>query len=215
MPMASILCIPTQLGGLKKKLCHSPITPRQVLDTPIGNTSHFSSWLFFYHSSHLGHLRSSSLSADAREFACGSRRRQLGLCRKVHFRGLLSKCKATEFDSMPQETGEEDVAMGTLIWRAIKLPIYSVALVPLMVGIHYIVRQLAVWSFYFILLRNVEFHFISVIRNLIAVEVVFCALLWRTVKPLLNYHFLCPYGLWLFQISFHGFESSHLVPWFG
>lgn len=110
--MASILCIPTQLGGLKKKLCHSPITP----------------------SSHLGHLRSSSLSADAREFACGSRRRQLGLCRKVHFRGLLSKCKATEFDSMPQETGEEDVAMGTLIWRAIKLPIYSVALVPLMVG---------------------------------------------------------------------------------
>ncbi|XP_038888769.1 2-carboxy-1,4-naphthoquinone phytyltransferase, chloroplastic isoform X1 [Benincasa hispida] len=116
MPMASILCLPTHHGGLKNKLddylCRTPITP----------------------SSHLGRLSSSSLSTDARKFACRSRRRQLGLCRKVHFRGLLSKCKATEFDSRPQETGEEDVAMGTLIWRAIKLPIYSVALVPLMVG---------------------------------------------------------------------------------
>lgn len=60
---------------------------------------------------------------------------------------------------MPQENGEEDVGMGTLIWRAIKLPIYSVALVPLMVGVHYTVKQLDVWSFYIILLRNVVFDF--------------------------------------------------------
>lgn len=40
---------------------------------------------------------------------------------------------------MPQENGEEGVAMGTLIWRAIKLPIYSVALVPLMVCIYILV----------------------------------------------------------------------------
>lgn len=45
---------------------------------------------------------------------------------------------------MPQENGEEDVAMGTLIWRAVKLPIYSVALVPLMVGGNCSPRQLAV-----------------------------------------------------------------------
>lgn len=40
---------------------------------------------------------------------------------------------------MPQENGEQDVGMGILIWRAIKLPIYSVALVPLMVGVRYTV----------------------------------------------------------------------------
>ncbi|KGN43741.1 2-carboxy-1,4-naphthoquinone phytyltransferase, chloroplastic [Cucumis sativus] len=116
MPMASIVCIPTQLGALKNKLNDyislTTITP----------------------SSHLGRFNSSSLSTYARKFACGSRRTQLGLCRKVRFRGLLSECKAMEVDSMPQENGEEDVGMGILIWRAIKLPIYSVALVPLMVG---------------------------------------------------------------------------------
>ncbi|KAI5386007.1 variant 5, glutathione S-conjugate-exporting ATPase Abc4 [Lathyrus oleraceus] len=33
-----------------------------------------------------------------------------------------------------EDVGQEDISMETLIWRAIKLPIYSVALVPLTVG---------------------------------------------------------------------------------
>lgn len=32
---------------------------------------------------------------------------------------------------------EDDISMATLIWRAIKLPIYSVALVPLTVSFFY------------------------------------------------------------------------------
>lgn len=33
-----------------------------------------------------------------------------------------------------EDVGQEDISMETLIWRAIKLPIYSVALVPLTVS---------------------------------------------------------------------------------
>ncbi|XP_022142002.1 2-carboxy-1,4-naphthoquinone phytyltransferase, chloroplastic [Momordica charantia] len=113
MPMASTLCIATQFVGLKNKLddylSHSTIPPRSYLGP-------------------------SSLSSGARKFTLGSRGRQLELYGTFHFRGLLSKCEATEFDSVPQENGGEGVAMATLVWRAIKLPIYSVALVPIMVG---------------------------------------------------------------------------------
>ncbi|OMO63580.1 UbiA prenyltransferase family [Corchorus olitorius] len=45
---------------------------------------------------------------------------------------ILRKCSADISDSIHQE--EKDVSKATLIWRAIKLPIYSVALVPLTVG---------------------------------------------------------------------------------
>ncbi|XP_021300556.1 2-carboxy-1,4-naphthoquinone phytyltransferase, chloroplastic isoform X3 [Herrania umbratica] len=45
---------------------------------------------------------------------------------------IFPKCTADISDSSCQE--EKDVSKATLIWRAIKLPIYSVALVPLTVG---------------------------------------------------------------------------------
>ncbi|XVF01545.1 hypothetical protein REPUB_Repub04eG0098300 [Reevesia pubescens] len=45
---------------------------------------------------------------------------------------IFPKCTADISDSTHQE--EEDVSKATLIWRAIKLPMYSVALVPLTVG---------------------------------------------------------------------------------
>ncbi|OMO84886.1 UbiA prenyltransferase family [Corchorus capsularis] len=45
---------------------------------------------------------------------------------------IFPKCSADISDSLHQE--EKDVSKATLIWRAIKLPIYSVALVPLTVG---------------------------------------------------------------------------------
>lgn len=170
MPMASTLCIATQFVGLKNKLddylSHSTIPPRQVTDPPYGNYKflpplrnliefrcHSFSSLCFCHRSYLG---PSSLSSGARKFTLGSRGRQLELYGTFHFRGLLSKCEATEFDSVPQENGGEGVAMATLVWRAIKLPIYSVALVPIMVGIQIygILNQLAVLWFYINFLRN-------------------------------------------------------------
>lgn len=40
----------------------------------------------------------------------------------------------TSFEEVGEEN-QEDISKGTLIWRAIKLPIYSVALVPLTVSI--------------------------------------------------------------------------------
>ncbi|XP_038708636.1 2-carboxy-1,4-naphthoquinone phytyltransferase, chloroplastic isoform X2 [Tripterygium wilfordii] len=46
----------------------------------------------------------------------------------------VSNCKAKHLDYTSEEEKEEEVGKATLIWRAIKLPIYSVALVPLTVG---------------------------------------------------------------------------------
>ncbi|XP_059648024.1 2-carboxy-1,4-naphthoquinone phytyltransferase, chloroplastic isoform X2 [Cornus florida] len=49
-------------------------------------------------------------------------------------RQTSSKCRADLSDSSYEEEKEENISRATLIWRAIKLPIYSVALVPLTVG---------------------------------------------------------------------------------
>ncbi|XVE66573.1 hypothetical protein DITRI_Ditri08aG0089500 [Diplodiscus trichospermus] len=45
---------------------------------------------------------------------------------------IFPKCKAGNSDNSLQQ--KKDISKATLIWRAIKLPIYSVALVPLTVG---------------------------------------------------------------------------------
>lgn len=42
-------------------------------------------------------------------------------------------CKVQQHDATSEEN-EENISQATLIWRAIKLPIYSVALVPLTVS---------------------------------------------------------------------------------
>ena len=46
----------------------------------------------------------------------------------------LSSSSSSSFEGVGKEI-QEDISMETLIWRAIKLPIYSVALVPLTVSI--------------------------------------------------------------------------------
>lgn len=46
-------------------------------------------------------------------------------------------CKVQQHDAISEEK-EENISQATLIWRAIKLPIYSVALVPLTVSLEVI-----------------------------------------------------------------------------
>lgn len=47
----------------------------------------------------------------------------------------LSSSSSSSIEKYVGEEIQEDISMETLIWRAIKLPIYSVALVPLTVSI--------------------------------------------------------------------------------
>ncbi|KAL9413820.1 hypothetical protein AB3S75_042332 [Citrus x aurantiifolia] len=61
-------------------------------------------------------------------------RRELEFKQQCHHALFRSKDKAAFSSSMHHQANEEDVSRATLIWRAIKLPIYSVALVPLTVG---------------------------------------------------------------------------------
>ncbi|XP_027345822.1 2-carboxy-1,4-naphthoquinone phytyltransferase, chloroplastic isoform X2 [Abrus precatorius] len=58
--------------------------------------------------------------------------------------------------SMIEEETQEDISIETLIWRAIKLPIYSVALIPLTVGSAAAYLQSGIFSarFYFVLLAS-------------------------------------------------------------
>ncbi|XP_022876367.1 2-carboxy-1,4-naphthoquinone phytyltransferase, chloroplastic isoform X2 [Olea europaea var. sylvestris] len=48
--------------------------------------------------------------------------------------GNLLKCRAVNDNVAAEEEKKEDISQATLLWRAVKLPIYSVALVPLTVG---------------------------------------------------------------------------------
>ncbi|KAK4438164.1 2-carboxy-1,4-naphthoquinone phytyltransferase, chloroplastic [Sesamum alatum] len=48
--------------------------------------------------------------------------------------GILFKCRAEHTESSTEEEKKERISTATLIWRAIKLPIYTVALVPITVG---------------------------------------------------------------------------------
>ncbi|KAK6136481.1 hypothetical protein DH2020_029777 [Rehmannia glutinosa] len=54
-------------------------------------------------------------------------------CVQGHYRILL-KCRAEQNDSHVVEEKEESISKATLIWRAIKLPMYTVALIPITVG---------------------------------------------------------------------------------
>ncbi|KAJ4716857.1 1,4-dihydroxy-2-naphthoate polyprenyltransferase, chloroplastic-like protein [Melia azedarach] len=67
-----------------------------------------------------------------------------------------SKGKADYSGSMHDQENKDDVSRATLIWRAIKLPIYSVALVPLTVGSAAAYLQMGIFSArrYFVLLLS-------------------------------------------------------------
>lgn len=49
-------------------------------------------------------------------------------------RRILVKCVAEHTDAYSEEEKEEDISKATLIWRALKLPIYTVALIPITVS---------------------------------------------------------------------------------
>ncbi|KAL3350286.1 hypothetical protein AABB24_022998 [Solanum stoloniferum] len=67
-------------------------------------------------------------------------------------------CKVQQHDATSEEN-EENISQATLIWRAIKLPIYSVALVPLTVGTAAAYLQTGLFSArrYFMLLASSVF----------------------------------------------------------
>ncbi|ESR37050.1 2-carboxy-1,4-naphthoquinone phytyltransferase [Citrus sinensis] len=78
--------------------------------------------------------RSSHFCVSAKNFFRMTCRRELEFKQQCHHALFRSKDKADFSSSMHHQANEEDVSRATLIWRAIKLPIYSVALVPLTVG---------------------------------------------------------------------------------
>lgn len=53
--------------------------------------------------------------------------------RPLHSQAFLPN-RAHDIDTSLEEESQEEISKATLLWRAIKLPIYSVALVPLTVG---------------------------------------------------------------------------------
>lgn len=67
----------------------------------------------------------------------------------------LSSSSSSSIENVGEEI-QEDISMETLIWRAIKLPIYSVALVPLTVGSAAAYLQTGIFSAkcYFVLLAS-------------------------------------------------------------
>ncbi|XP_024637183.1 2-carboxy-1,4-naphthoquinone phytyltransferase, chloroplastic isoform X2 [Medicago truncatula] len=68
----------------------------------------------------------------------------------------LSSSSSSSIEKNVGEEIQEDISMETLIWRAIKLPIYSVALVPLTVGSAAAYLQTGIFSAkcYFVLLAS-------------------------------------------------------------
>lgn len=67
----------------------------------------------------------------------------------------LSSSSSSSLEDAGEEI-QDDISMETLIWRAIKLPIYSVALVPLTVGSAAAYLQTGIFSAkcYFVLLAS-------------------------------------------------------------
>ncbi|KAJ9174900.1 hypothetical protein P3X46_013498 [Hevea brasiliensis] len=113
--MAVAFCNLNLLLGLKKPHV-SFIKSDQGVLFPNASTR---SWSFYY---------------SRQEFFFRTHRRQVEIKQKSQSRLIFSK-SATQYDDNTYG-GEKDeqISKVTLIWRAIKLPIYSVALVPLTVG---------------------------------------------------------------------------------
>ncbi|KAF9663407.1 hypothetical protein SADUNF_Sadunf17G0046600 [Salix dunnii] len=70
----------------------------------------------------------------AQNFVCGARISRLEFKKEILCWRAFSGSLANYADNAHDGESGEDVPKATLIWRAVKLPIYSVALVPLTVG---------------------------------------------------------------------------------
>ncbi|KAJ6860236.1 hypothetical protein NC651_036559 [Populus alba x Populus x berolinensis] len=78
--------------------------------------------------------KSSLCCCTAQNFVCGIRISRLEFKKGVQCWRAFSGSIANYADNAHESESGEDVPKATLIWRAVKLPIYSVALVPLTVG---------------------------------------------------------------------------------
>lgn len=70
----------------------------------------------------------------AQNFVCGIRISRLEFKKGIQCWRAFSGSIANYADNAHENESGEDVPKATLIWRAVKLPIYSVALVPLTVS---------------------------------------------------------------------------------
>lgn len=102
--------------------------------------------------------RSSQLCQNAHRLFFKSYKRRLE-DKRLHQRRQDSFKSTAEYSAITHELKkEEDISKATLIWRAIKLPIYSVALVPLTVGSAAAYLQTGVfpaWRYFTILASSV------------------------------------------------------------
>lgn len=78
--------------------------------------------------------KSSLCCCTAQIFVCGIRISRLEFKKGIQCWRAFSGSIANYADNAHESESGEDVPKATLIWRAVKLPIYSVALVPLTVG---------------------------------------------------------------------------------
>ncbi|XP_021824896.1 2-carboxy-1,4-naphthoquinone phytyltransferase, chloroplastic-like [Prunus avium] len=81
-----------------------------------------------------GYGRLSCFSCNAQRVFHRVCRRELEARQWQYYGQAFVNNKADYSNTIREENKEEDISKATLIWRAIKLPIYSVALVPLTVG---------------------------------------------------------------------------------
>lgn len=111
---------------------------------------------------HRSYLTRYYLESKRSSFFCSSKkhfhttyRRQLKIEKGHQSQRVLSERKA-DYSGTNNEEEENDVSKETLIWRAVKLPIYFVALVPLTVGSAAAYFQTGIFSArrYFVLLAS-------------------------------------------------------------
>ncbi|KAK2971789.1 hypothetical protein RJ640_018478 [Escallonia rubra] len=110
---ATFCCLNPQGPGLGR--LHAHLLNRTNNNTPTSYAKRSSSWCRESNQEYLNKARLRLFVVERR-------------------REASSRCRAEHHEAARGNEEEEDIARVTLIWRAIKLPIYSVALVPLTVG---------------------------------------------------------------------------------
>ncbi|KAL4614853.1 hypothetical protein ACB092_07G083100 [Castanea dentata] len=105
---------------------------------------------------HLNSKRSSSLFCNSKKHIHTTYRRKFKIEKGHQSQQVLSERNADYSSTTTEEEKENDVSKAILIWRAVKLPIYSVALVPLTVGSAAAYFQTGIFSTrrYFVLLAS-------------------------------------------------------------
>ncbi|KAM3694571.1 hypothetical protein ACJW31_07G068200 [Castanea mollissima] len=105
---------------------------------------------------HLNSKRSSSFFCNSKKHFHTTYRRKLKTEKGHQSQQVLSERNADYSGTTTEEEKENDVSKAILVWRAVKLPIYSVALVPLTVGSAAAYFQTGIFSTrrYFVLLAS-------------------------------------------------------------